>query len=75
VNVAIPGVEARREEIRAIVARLELERVHHPVEVDPRPAFDELGLASGDASLDELAAGAAGVLAGRIAGANRRWRP
>jgi hypothetical protein len=74
VNLAIPGLEGRRDELREILAPLELERLHHPVEVDPRPAFDELGLDPRDASLGELAAGAAGVLAGRMVAANRRWR-
>jgi hypothetical protein len=42
--------------------------------VDPRPAFDELGLDVHDARLDQLAAAAAGILAGRLAAANARWR-
>jgi hypothetical protein len=48
--------------------------MHHLVEVDPRPAYDELGLDLGGAGLGQLAAAAAGVLAGRLAARNERWR-
>ncbi len=75
VHIAVPSVEhPHREAIRAILAPLELERMHHLVEVDPAPAFEELRLDMQEASLDELAAGAAGVLCGRLAATNRRWR-
>jgi hypothetical protein len=75
VTVAVPsGEDELRRRIRAIVAPLELESLHHFVEVDPRPAFDELGLDVHDARLDQLAAAAAGILAGRLAAANARWR-
>lgn len=75
VHIAVPsGEHPHREAIRAILAPLELEGMHHLVEVDPAPAFEELGLDMREASLDELAAGAAGVLCGRLAATNRRWR-
>jgi hypothetical protein len=44
------------------------------VDVDPAPAFDELGRDLSAADLDTLGGGAAGVLAGRLAVRNRRWR-
>ena len=44
------------------------------MEVDPGPAFAHAGLDIGRASLEALAAGAAGVLAGRLSAGNRRWR-
>jgi hypothetical protein len=47
--------------------------MHHLVEVDARPALEELGDLAGD-SLSALAAAAAGVLAGRIVVGDRRWR-
>jgi len=47
---------------------------HHPITVDPRPAFEHLERDPTDATPGELAAAAAGVLAGRIAAGNRRWR-
>jgi hypothetical protein len=75
VHVAMPsGDERLRERGRSLIQPLELEARHHLVEVDPRPAMDELGLDAGAATLDELAAGAAGVLSGRVAAANARWR-
>lgn len=79
VNVPVPVVEddgARRslwDGLRA--ARVE-ER-HHLVEVDGRPALEELATLGIEAPGDAwaaLAAGAAGVLAGRLAAGNRRWR-
>jgi len=61
-----------------------LEERHQLVEVDGRPALDrldELGLemdSMGRTAKDDpaffLAAGAAGVLAGRLAASSRRWR-
>jgi hypothetical protein len=75
VEVAVPiGDDRRRRTVRAIVGPLELESMHHLVEVDPRPAYDELGLDLGGAGLGQLAAAAAGVLAGRLAARNERWR-
>jgi hypothetical protein len=75
VHIAIPAVdEPARGELRAMLAPLGLERVHHVVEVDPHPALSEAGMDPAEASLGALAAAAAGVLAGRLAAANRRWR-
>lgn len=54
-----------------------LEERHHLVEVDGAPALAELaalGLAPPGDRWAALAAGAAGVLAGRMAAANRGWR-
>jgi hypothetical protein len=58
--------------------------VHHLVEVDGSPAVHELRARGLDVrtmgrGIDDdpaffLAAGAAGVLAGRLAAENRRWR-
>lgn len=73
VTVPIPSLEGgRRGRVRAALAAVEPERRHHVVEVDPRPAYEE-GI-PGDASLTDLTAAAAGVLAGRLAVENRRWR-
>jgi hypothetical protein len=78
INVPVPAVDeddARRalwDDLRA--ARVE-ER-HHLVEVNGLPALQQLA-AEGrarDADWSVLAAGAAGVLAGRMAVSNRRWR-
>jgi hypothetical protein len=75
VQVAIPSEEGdARRALREALAPFELERLHHLVEVDARPAFEEAGTAIGCASPEERAAAAAGVLAGRIAAGNRRWR-
>jgi hypothetical protein len=52
----------------------QLDPRHHPVQVDPRPAFAELGRAVSGATRLELATAAAGVLAGRLASASRRWQ-
>jgi hypothetical protein len=75
VDVPVPAADgARRSAIHTLLAPLALEATHQLVEVDPTPAFDELGLGHPAATLDTLAAGAAGVLAGRMAAGNRRWR-
>jgi len=75
VHVAVPAVEGSvREEVEAALAEFDPDAIHHRVDVDPRPAFDELGHHVPDAAPDELTAAAAGVLAGRLAWANRRWR-
>ena len=75
VHVPVPACEEpMRGRIRSAFAPLELESLHHLVEVDPMPAFDELGIDGAAADLDQLAAAAAGVLAGRLAVTNRRWR-
>jgi hypothetical protein len=75
VHVPIPGVdEPLRARVGGAFRPLELERLHHLVEVDPGPAFEEAGFTVEDAPLDALTAAAAGVLAGRLAVGNRRWR-
>lgn len=72
-DVAIPAIDgAGRERARAISEGLGLFESHHVVEVDPRPGLRSSAVA--DASLGALAAAATGVLAGRIAAGNRRWR-
>jgi hypothetical protein len=73
-DVAVPSVDGpARELVRRAAERLGLFLDHHVVEVDPRPAFSETD-GTGHASLRQLTAGATGVLAGRIAAENRRWR-
>ena len=71
-DIAVP-VQAR-DTVRRAIGPLHLEDVHQLVEVDAAPAFDAAGRSAEEASIAELAAGAAGVLAGRIAAGNRRWR-
>jgi hypothetical protein len=88
VDVHVPVPVLEDDEQRAAVWKglrsRTLEEVHHLVEVDGRPAVEEL-LARGidvrsmgrgieDDPAFFLAAGAAGVLAGRLAAENRRWR-
>lgn len=74
VDVALPSVDdGVRAAARAAAERLGLFTDHHVVEVDPRPALDD-GVDVSARSLHELAAAASGVLATRIAAANRRWR-
>jgi hypothetical protein len=86
VNVPVP-VLADDEQRAAVWDGLrsrKLEEAHHLVEVDGAPAVDELrsrgiGVRSMGRGIDDdpaffLAAGAAGVLAGRLAAENRRWR-
>jgi hypothetical protein len=71
-DVPVPSLDGEaRERLREAMAPLALENAHHVVEVDPRPGLDGLetwGVAT-------AVAAAAGVLAGRLATANRRWRP
>ena len=75
VEVPVPTLEEpQRGGLRLLLRSLALERAHHVVEVDPAPAFAEAGLPMHQAPLEALAAGAAGVLAGRLAAGNRRWR-
>ena len=72
-DVAIPSVEgSQREEARRVGMEVGIFSAHHVVEVDPRAGLDELD--PGASTLHELAAAAAGVLAGRIASGNRHWR-
>lgn len=76
VDVPVPSLEgAERERLRGTIEPLALHDVHHLVEVDPRPAFDDLGLEIAGAALAALTAAAAGVLAGRVSVRSRRWRP
>jgi hypothetical protein len=86
VNVPVPhlAVDAERAEVWNGLRSRKLEDVHHLVEVDGRPAVDELrdrgvdvttmGRGIDDDPAFFLAAGAAGVLAGRMAAEDRRWR-
>ncbi len=86
-NVAVPALadEERRAEVWGALRAGRLEERHHLVEVDGRPALDELerlgvraetmGRSPGDDPAFFLAAGAAGVLAGRMAVTGRAWRP
>ncbi len=72
-DVATPSVEgSQREETRRVGMEVGIFSAHHVVEVDPRAGLDDLDL--GACTLHELAAAAAGVLAGRIASRNRHWR-
>jgi hypothetical protein len=74
-DIALPGLDGpRRAELRAATHTLGLDDVHHLVEVDPRPGLASEGIDPDDAPLDALAAAAAGVLAGRLAAARRRYR-
>ncbi len=72
-DVAIPSVDGpQREEARRVGMEAGIYSAHHVVEVDPRAGLDERDPAA--STLHELAAAAAGVLAGRIASGNRHWR-
>jgi Protein of unknown function (DUF3866) len=85
VNVPVPALE--KEEQRTAVwdalRSRQLEDSHHLFEVDGQPALEELrargihvqtmGRGIEDDPAFFLAAGAAGVLAGRLAAENRRW--
>ncbi len=85
-NIPVPVLEdeAQRERVWDALRAAGLDERHQLVEVDGRPALDELGArgieirSMGRATADDpvffLAAGAAGVLAGRLAVENRRWR-
>lgn len=84
-NVAVPVLEgAEREAVWAALRGAKLEERHQLIEVDGRPALDRLARAGvvvqsmGRTAADDpaffLAAGAAGVLAGRMAAGDRRWR-
>jgi hypothetical protein len=86
VNVPVPALadEGQRDAVWEALRSRRLEEKHHLVEVDGRPALDELrarrldvrtmGRGIDDDPAFFLAAGAAGVLAGRMAAENRRWR-
>ena len=85
VNVPVPVLDddARRSAVWEALRSRHLEEIHHLVEVDGAPAVDELrargvdvrtmGRGIEDDPAFFLAAGAAGVLAGRLAAENRRW--
>jgi hypothetical protein len=73
IDIAIPSYgDDRRDEAWEAARALDLISAHHIVEVDPRPGLDHEG--APNAGLDGLTASATGVLAGRIAAGNRRWR-
>ena len=86
VNVPVPALadEREREVVWGTLRDRKLEEKHHLVEVDGTPAVEELRARKIDVrtmgrGIDDdpaffLAAGAAGVLAGRMAAENRRWR-
>jgi hypothetical protein len=86
VNVPVPVLEdgADRSAVWDALRSRQLEEIHHLVEVDGAPAVEELrargvdvrsmGRGIEDDPAFFLAAGAAGVLAGRMAAENRRWR-
>jgi hypothetical protein len=86
VNVPVPVLDdpAQRDAVWDALRSRKLEEVHHLVEVDGSPAVEELrergldvrtmGRGIDDDPAFFLAAGAAGVLAGRMAAEDRRWR-
>ncbi len=85
VTVAVPTLEGRdRDTVWDALRERKLEERHQLVETDGRPALDELGRVGiepesmGRTPSDDpsffLAAGAAGVLAGRMAAGSARWR-
>jgi hypothetical protein len=86
VNVPVPVLDddTQRTVVWDALRSRKLEETHHLVEVDGAPAVDELRARGIDVrsmgrGIDDdpaffLAAGAAGVLAGRLAAENRRWR-
>lgn len=86
VNVPVPVLdqEEQRSAVWNALRSRQLEERHHLVEVDGQPAVEELRARGVDVQtmgrgIDDdpaffLAAGAAGVLAGRMASENRRWR-
>jgi hypothetical protein len=77
-NVPVPSLdETPRAQVWDELRAAKVEDRHHLVEVDGRPALDELAARGLEVQGDELqllAAGAAGVLAGRMAAASRKWR-
>jgi hypothetical protein len=84
-NVAVPVLEGpEREAIWNALKDAKLDERHQLVEVDGRPALDTLseagvdvdsmGRSPGDDPAFFLAAGAAGVLAGRMAQRMDRWK-
>lgn len=85
VDVPVPTLEdgSERRAVWEALRSRRLEEIHHLVEVDGQPAVDELrtrgvGVDTMGRGIDDdpaffLAAGAAGVLAGRMAAENHRW--
>ena len=85
-NVPVPtlAAEAERDAIWGALRDAKLEERHQLVEVDGRPALDQMRrlgveVTSMGRTVDEdpafwLAAGAAGILAGRLVAGNARWR-
>lgn len=85
VNVPVPvlDLEEERTAVWDALRSRRIEEIHHLVEVDGLPAVEELrarevvvetmGRGIDDDPAFFLAAGAAGVLAGRMAAENRRW--
>ncbi|MGZ5318409.1 MAG: hypothetical protein ACXWZD_08065 [Actinomycetota bacterium] len=86
-NVAVPALEdTDRARLWDSLRADRIEERHHLVEVDGHPALVALhalatapahpdaGLSTGLDGVAALAAGAAGVLAGRMAARGRRWR-
>jgi hypothetical protein len=85
-NVAVPVLEddGQRTAVWDALRAAKLEELHQLVEVDGRPAMaklEELGVevesmarSPADDPAFFLAAGAAGVLAGRMAAGSKRWR-
>jgi hypothetical protein len=86
VNVPVPVLpdDSQRAAVWDALRSRKLEEAHHLVEVDGMPALEEIrsrgidvrtmGRGIDDDPAFFLAAGAAGVLAGRLAAENRRWR-
>ena len=86
VNVPVPVLEdqEQRDAVWTALRERKLEEKHQLVEVDGAPAIEELRARDIDVrtmgrGIDDdpaffLAAGAAGVLGGRMAAENRRWR-
>jgi hypothetical protein len=77
-NVPVPAIddEDLRRGLWNDLRAAKIEERHHLVEVDGRPALRQLEAEGRGRDEDwvALAAGAAGVLAGRLAATNRRWR-
>jgi hypothetical protein len=71
---AVVPVPTTDPHVLTAIASLGLEAVHQVVQVDPTPALEEAGAANMGVPVRVLTAAAAGVLAGRIAVGNRRWR-
>jgi hypothetical protein len=79
VNVPVPSIadDVQRRLVWDTLVTSGIEQRHHLVEVDGQPALDELseqGVTVEGDLMALLAAGAGGVLAGRMAIGNRRWR-